>query len=151
MISMILTSSIPKKEHLLPILREFFRAEDDVELAYLFGSVAEGKAGELSDIDIGVYLGGTMTKAERGSRRIELIFGLTALLGSDSVDLLVLNDTPPVLSFEIIRPNVLIFERDSNLKVDVEQRIMSMYLDWKYYEDRLNRNLLKRITERGLA
>ncbi|MDN5308916.1 MAG: uncharacterized protein PWP14_310 [Methanolobus sp.] len=145
------TVPVPKKEHLLPILREFFRAEDDVELAYLFGSVAEGKAGALSDIDIGVYLAGTMTKAERGLRRIELISGLTVLLGTDRVDLLVLNDTPPVLSFEIIRPNVLVFERDSSLKVDVEQRIMSVYLDWKYYEDRLNRNLLKRITERGLA
>lgn len=151
MIPMSLASSIPKKEHLLPLLNEFFRAEEDVELAYLFGSVAEGKAGELSDIDIGVYLADTVTKAQRGLMRIELISGLTALLGSDRVDLLVLNDTPPVLSFEIIRPNVLVFERDSSLKVDVEQRIMSVYLDWKYYEDRLNRNLLKRITERGLA
>ncbi|WP_235856281.1 nucleotidyltransferase domain-containing protein [Methanolobus halotolerans] len=76
---------------------------------------------------------------------------LTTFAKNDRVDLLLLNDTPPVLSFEIIRPNVLIFERDSSLKVNVEQRIMSTYLDWKYYEDRLNQNLLKRILEKGLA
>lgn len=142
---------IPEKEQLLPLLKEFFRAEECVELAYLFGSVAEGKAGALSDIDIGVYLSGTLTKAERDRKRIELIGKLMALIKSDRVDLQVINDTSPVLSFEIIRPNVLIFERDSDLKVDVEQRIMSVYLDWKYYEDRLNQNLLKRIMEKGLA
>ncbi|WP_292462821.1 nucleotidyltransferase domain-containing protein [Methanolobus sp.] len=144
-------TSFPEKERLISLLKEFFRAQDQVELVYLFGSVAEGKAGAFSDIDLGVYLADILTKAERGYKRIELISGLTSLLGSDRVDLLVLNDTPPVLSFEIIKPNVLIFERDSRLKVDVEQRIMSVYLDWKYYEDRMNRNLLKRITERGLA
>ncbi|MDW7733459.1 MAG: nucleotidyltransferase domain-containing protein [Methanolobus sp.] len=142
---------IQDKEHLLPLLREFFRKEEHVELAYLFGSVAEGKEGILSDIDIGVYTSSGLTKAQRDRKRLELIASLTTLTKNDRIDLLVLNDTPPVLSFEIIRPNVLIFERDSSLKVDVEQRIMSTYLDWKYYEDRLNRHFLERIIEKGLA
>ncbi len=140
-----------EKEQLLPLLKDFFQKEEYVELAYLFGSVAEGKAGVLSDIDIGVYLSESLTKAQRNHKRIELIGSLVTLLKRDSIDLLIINDTPPVLSFEIIRPNVLIHARDRSLKVDVEQRIMSMYLDWKYYEDRLNQNLLKRIMERGLA
>lgn len=140
-----------QKEHLLPLLKEFFQNDECVELAYLFGSVAEGKEGPLSDIDVGVYLSSGFTKVQRDKKRLELIASLTTLTKNDRVDLLVLNDTPPVLSFEIIRPNFLIFERDSSMKVDVEQRIMSTYLDWKYYEDRLNKNLLKRITEKGLA
>ena len=144
-------TSILEKGQLLPLLKEFFRAEDQVELAYLFGSVAEGKAGVLSDIDIGVYLSDKLTTVERGRKRIELIGKLMSLLKSDRVDLLIINDTSPVLKFEIIRPNVLIYERNPDLKVDVEQRIMSVYLDWKYYEDRLNRNTLKRIMEKGLA
>ncbi|MDG6244555.1 MAG: nucleotidyltransferase domain-containing protein [Methanolobus sp.] len=142
---------IPQKEQLLPLLREFFRAEECVELAYLFGSLAEGKGGALSDIDIGVYLSGTLTKADRGRKRIELIGRLMSLLRSDRVDLVLINDVSPVLKFEIIRPNVLLFERDPDLKVDVEQRIMSVYLDWKYYEDRMNQHLLKRIMEKGLT
>lgn len=140
-----------QKGGLLPILGEFFQNDECVELAYLFGSVAEGKEGPLSDIDIGVYLSSGLTKAQRDKKRLELVANLSILTKNDRVDLLVLNDTPPVLSFEIIRPNVLIFERDSSIKVDVEQRIMSMYLDWKYYEDRMNRHLLERIMEKGLA
>ncbi|WP_292470260.1 nucleotidyltransferase domain-containing protein [Methanolobus sp.] len=142
---------IPQKEQLLPLLKDFFKKEEYVELAYLFGSVSEGKAGVLSDIDIGVYLSESMTKAQRNRKRIELIGSLTTLLKSDNIDLLVINDTSPVLSFEIIKQNVLIHARDHSLRVDVEHRIMSMYLDWKYYEDRLNQNMLKRIMEKGLV
>ncbi len=139
------------KEELLPLLREFFLNEESVELAYLFGSVAEDTAGPLSDVDIGVYLSGTLTEKERIYKRIDLINELSDLLKSDKIDVIVVNDASPVLRFEIIRPNVTIFSRDEDLRVDVEHRIMSVYLDWKYYEDRLNRHLLERISEKELV
>ncbi|TQD27008.1 nucleotidyltransferase domain-containing protein [Methanolobus vulcani] len=137
------------KEELLPLLREFFRKEESVELAYLFGSVAEDTAGPLSDVDIGVYLSETLTEKERIYKRIDLINELSDLLKSDKLDLIVINDTGYVLNFEIIRPNVLIFSRHEGMRVDVECYIMSMYLDWKYYEDRYNKHFLERITEKG--
>jgi hypothetical protein len=137
------------KEELLPLLSEFFLKEESVELAYLFGSVAEDTAGPLSDVDIGVYLSETLTKKERIYKRIDLINELSDLLKSDKLDLIVINDTGYVLNFEIIRPNVLIFSRDEGMRVDVECYIMSMYLDWKYYEDRYNKHFLERITEKG--
>lgn len=140
-----------EKEQLIPILGKFFQAHDCVELAYLFGSAAKGKAGALSDIDIGIYLSAGMTKAQRNQKRLELIAKLTTILKNDKIDLLIINDTPPVLNFEIIKPNVLIFVRDHDLKLDVEQRIMSRYLDRKYHENFLNRTLMKKIMEKGLA
>ena len=140
-----------EKEQLIPILGKFFQAHDCVELAYLFGSAAKGKAGALSDIDIGVYLSAGMTKAQRNQKRLELIAKLTTTLKNDRIDLLIINDTPPVLNFEIIKPNVLVLARDHDLKLDVEQRIMSRYLDRKYHEDFLNRTLMKKIMEKGLA
>ncbi len=144
-------TSIPSKEQLIPLLREFFQNEECVELAYLFGSVAEGKATALSDIDIGVYLSESLTNSERFRKQLELTSKLVGFLGNNNVDLLVLNDTAPVLSFEIIEPNVLIFERDHGLKIDVEQRIMSGYLDRKYHEDLMNRMFLERVREKGLT
>lgn len=38
--------------------------------------------------------------------------------------------------------------RNEDLKLDVEQYVMSRYLDRKYHEDFLNRELLKRIREK---
>lgn len=131
-------------------MRDFFLKEESVELAYLFGSVAEHTAGPLSDVDIGVYLSETLTEKERIYKRIDLINELSNLLKSDKLDFIVINDASPVLRFEIIRPNVTIFSRNENLRVDVECRIMSEYLDWKFYEDRLNRHFLERITEKGI-
>ncbi|WP_406660235.1 nucleotidyltransferase domain-containing protein [Methanolobus sp. ZRKC3] len=145
------TSTTPDKDTLISSLREFFHGEQDVELVYLFGSVAEGRANAQSDIDIGIYLSEILSKTERFQRRIELISRLTTFLKNNSVDLLVINDTSPVLSFEIIKPNVLVLERDRGLKIDVEQRIMSRYLDRKHHEDLMNQILLERIMEKGLA
>ncbi len=60
-----------------------------------------------------------------------------------------MNDAAPVINFEIIKPNVPLFVRDKDLKLDVEQKIMSRYLDRKYHEDFLNRAFLKKIKEKG--
>jgi len=59
-----------------------------------------------------------------------------------------MNDTSLVINFEVIRPNVPLFVRNEDLKLDVEQYVMSRYLDRKYHEDLLNRELLKRIREK---
>jgi len=124
-----------RKELLSTVLPEFFRAREYIELAYLFGSTAEGTKGPLSDVDIAVYLSGKLTKRERIEKRLELIGELSTLLKTDNVDLLVMNDAAPVINFEVIRPNVPLFVRDEDLKPDVEQRIMFGYLDRKYHED----------------
>ena len=137
-----------RKEVLCILLPEFFNKKEYVELAYLFGSTAEGTEGPLSDIDIGVYLSSKLTKGERIEKRLELIGELSTLLKSDHVDLVVMNDAAPVINFEVIRPNMPLFVRNEDLKLDVEQYIMSRYLDRKYHEDFLNRELLKRIREK---
>lgn len=135
-----------RKEILCILLPEFFYKKEYVELAYLFGSTAEGTEGPLSDIDIGVYLSSKLTKGERIEKRLELMGELSTLLKNDHVDLLVMNDAAPVTNFE--GPNVPLFVRNEDLKLDVEQYIMSRYLDRKYHEDFLNRELLKRIREK---
>ncbi|MFZ2498625.1 type VII toxin-antitoxin system MntA family adenylyltransferase antitoxin [Methanosarcina sp.] len=136
------------KEVLCTLLPEFFNEKEYVEIAYLFGSTAEGTEGPLSDIDIGVYLSGKLTKGERIEKRLELMGELSTFLKNDHVDLLVMNDAAPFINFEVIRPNVPLFVRNEDLKLDAEQYIMSRYLDRKYHEDFLNRELLKRIREK---
>ncbi|MDD3245566.1 MAG: nucleotidyltransferase domain-containing protein [Methanosarcina sp.] len=132
-------------------LNEFFQKVDYVELAYLFGSHAKGKQGPLSDIDIGVYLSGNLSKKERFEKRLELIASLCTLLQTNKVDLVVMNDASPVLNFEIIEPNCLVFEKDHSIKLKVEPYIMSGYCDRKYHEDFLNREFVKRFKEKGFA
>lgn len=138
-----------EKETLISRLAEFFKSQEYVELAYLFGSTAEDHRGPLSDIDIGVFLSGNLTKRERIEKSLELTAELTTLVKTDKIDLVVMNDAFPVINFEIIKPNIPVFVKDKNFKIDVEQEIMSRYLDRKYHENLLNRVFLDRIQEKG--
>ncbi len=85
-----------EKETLVSGLAEFFRSQEYVELAYLFGSHAKGKSGPLSDIDVGVYLSRKLDKKERFEKRLELISVLSTLLQTSNLDLVVMNDSPPL-------------------------------------------------------
>ncbi len=138
-----------EKGTLISRLAEFFKSREYVELAYLFGSHSKGKQGPLSDIDIGVYLSSKPTKAERIERRLDSTAELAGLLKTESIDLIIMNDASPVISFEIIKPNIPVFIKDEDLKLDVEQKIMSLYLDRKYHENLLNRVFLEMIHEKG--
>lgn len=138
-----------EKETLISRLAEFFKSQEHVELAYLFGSTAKDHRGPLSDIDLGVFLSSSLTKRERIQKSLEITAELASFLKTDRIDLVVMNDASSVINFEIIKPNIPVFIRDAGFKINVEQEIMSRYLDRKYHENLLNRVFLERIQEKG--
>ncbi len=71
--------------------------------AYLFGSVAEGRAHRESDVDLGVLLARSAfpTSADRFEARLYLAGRLRALLRRDA-DVVILNDCPPQLARRIL-------------------------------------------------
>ncbi len=125
-------------------VKEFLQKQGPVELVYLFGSVALQKAGKLSDVDIGIFLDESLDKKDRFQTKLRLISDLEDILKTDRLDLVIMNDAPVSLNFEIIKANYPLFIRDENLKVDLEQYIMSRYLDRQYYDKRWTNNLIKK-------
>jgi predicted nucleotidyltransferase len=79
-------------------LADCLRDSAGVVSAYLFGSVAEGRAHRESDLDVGVLLDWRTypSAADRFDARLRLIGGLRSAARRD-VDLVVLNDAPPQL------------------------------------------------------
>lgn len=71
---------------------------DGLISAYLFGSVASGRAHRESDVDLAVLLDRQVypTPQQRFDLRLRLIGRLQSAIGRD-VDLVVLNDAPPQL------------------------------------------------------
>ena len=106
-----------------------------VVTAYIFGSEAKGVAGVLSDIDVAVFIHTDIKKADRFDLRLRLSNDMSAIMGK-RVDLVVLNDSPIHLSYEIIRHGKIIFCNDRSAKVDMELDILSRYLDRRYYDKR---------------
>ena len=130
-------------------VREFLNKQKHVKLAYLFGSVAEGKEGKLSDVDIAVFLDESLSKKERFDLQLKLISGLTSILKTDRIDLIVMNDAPLLLKYNIIKHGKIL--KDSiETRVKVESRILSDYLDMKYYIDRHTDLAIERIAKKGL-
>lgn len=86
-------------------LEERLRAEGlDVTSAYLFGSEAEGRAHRESDVDLGVLLPRNRfpDPALRFEHRLGLSSRLAAGLGGRNLDLVVLNDAPPLFARHIV-------------------------------------------------
>lgn len=83
----------------LTLLKQYLANRDDVLMAFLFGSRSKGKEREASDWDIGVYLKpATQTIEWETDRQYpeedRLLGDVTKILGTDDVDLLILNRTP---------------------------------------------------------
>lgn len=131
-------------------LTDFFSKQEHVKLAYLYGSAAKGKAGKLSDVDIGVLLDDLLNKKERFDLQLKLIGDLAEILKTDSIDLVVMNDVPHSLNFEIIKTNCPLFVRDRMGKIDFEHGVLSRYLDRRYYEKRAASEFLKKVAIKGI-
>jgi predicted nucleotidyltransferase len=110
-----------------------------VVFAYLFGSQAKGNVGPLSDIDIAVCFDETIPSAEHFDLRLEVLGELTDLLQTDDVDLVVLNEAPPLLAHRILRDGRLLFSADERSRLRFETRAVLQYLDWKPYLDKYTR------------
>lgn len=68
--------------------------QDGVVAAYLFGSQASGAAGPLSDVDLAVWVDPGLGSADRLELRRRLAGAAAAAVGSDEVDVVVLNGAP---------------------------------------------------------
>ena len=125
-------------------VKEFLQKQDQIELAYLFGSVAQQRAGKLSDVDLAIFLDKSLDKKERFNLKLGFISDLEDILKTNRLDLVIMNDTPHSLNFEIIKDNYPLFIRNKSFKVDFEHCVMSRYLDRQYYDKRWADNLIKK-------
>ena len=131
-------------------LTNFFSTIDNVHIAYLFGSTVKGNANKLSDIDIAVMLDENLSKKDMLNMELDLISELTRVLKSDKIDLVVLNDSPLFLKYNIIKYGYFLTS-DESKRIAFETNVMSRYLDEQYYIKRHTEMILQRIARSGFA
>ena len=99
-----------------------------VQAAYLFGSHASGQARSDSDVDLalaGPYAG-------LQARKLDILADLTAE-GLDRVDLVLLDKADPILRFEAVHPNCLIYAREDFDHGSYFSRSLREYFDLEPY------------------
>lgn len=125
-------------------LRAFLTTEGRVKFGYLFGSLAHGNAGPLSDVDVAVFLDGRL---DFFTFRLKLMEAMTKVLKTENFDLVVLNKAPVVLAHEVISGGIILKD-DRPRRVIFESRVLREYLDTAHLRD-VQRSYLKEQMRRG--
>jgi hypothetical protein len=108
-------------------------AVSGVLFAYLFGSHSTGRAGPLSDVDIAVYLDDSVDALDT---RLTLIDVVSRHLGSDRVDVVVLNSAPIALAGRVVESRRVILDRDPFARHRYESSIIRQFGDFRLVERR---------------
>ncbi|MDW8325650.1 MAG: nucleotidyltransferase domain-containing protein [Anaerolineales bacterium] len=120
-----------------------------VVLAYLFGSQAEGRATLLSDVDIAVWFSPAVAPKDRSQARLDLTTECCRILECDAVDVVVLNNAPPLLQYDVARHGRLIYEDPATRPaVDFFVYAFNRYLDTRPFRRLQNEYLAARLRER---
>ncbi len=120
---------------------------DGVVAAMLIGSHARGTAGPLSDIDIGVWHEPGIDPSERAALCLSLASAAAAALGTDEVDVVMLNGASPLLRHRAVGDARLLVDRHPKTRVRLEAAALLDYLDTKPLRAELSRGLRHRIEE----
>jgi predicted nucleotidyltransferase len=106
-------------------LQIYFAAQEDVLLAYLFGSRAAGRAAPESDYDFAVLT----SQAMPPERRYQMASEVARLLSGAPVDLVSLRRAPVELAYAVVAEGRRLFERDLATRVEFEADVLSRYGD----------------------
>jgi len=111
--------------------RELSRAldRDGVVAASLFGSQASGRVGPLSDVDVAIWVEPSLDPEQRFALRSELSRAATAALGTGEIDLVVLNDAPPLFKHRALAGALRLVDRDPRNRVRLETAALLEYFD----------------------
>lgn len=121
-----------------------------IQAAFLFGSHASGHARADSDVDVGVLLDLAAATDDARARLRRVIGALAAELAADRLDVVILNDAPPVLAFEVLKHGRLAFERDRQALHRFRVATYARHADFVPVE-RLFRSVTRRRTLAGAA
>jgi predicted nucleotidyltransferase len=111
-------------------LTRILAVRDEVLDAYLFGSWARGEAQAHSDVDVAVYIDPARAPEAPFGYAAELTSVLMAALGMNDIDVVVLNQAPPLLYHRVLRDGLRLVARDPRATTTREGDALSRYCDY---------------------
>ncbi len=113
-------------------LRRVLQRRPEIVAAYLYGSYATGRPNRQSDVDIAVVLReqrGRLAAAPGATYEVDLGNELGAAVGHDRVEVVILNEAPPLLAWEAVRHGYRLLARAPRTVCRFELRTRQRYLD----------------------
>jgi len=133
---MIRLSPIPRdiQERFGPLAR-FLKKDPNILFAYLFGGLAAGRRSPLSDVDLALYL-----RDEKKMDTLETHGRISQILGTEEIDLIILNQAPISLAGRILQTRKILMDKAPFVRHRYESLILREFFDFSIKE----REIVKR-------
>ncbi|WP_427365271.1 type VII toxin-antitoxin system MntA family adenylyltransferase antitoxin [Candidatus Caldatribacterium saccharofermentans] len=128
----ILPAAIVNADEIVRRLHPVFAGQNEVLLAYLFGSYARGDNGTWSDVDLAVFLRPGVKGDELFEAYRELYLVIRNALSTERFDLLLLNRASLPLKFEVVSGGRLIYAQNEEVLNSFEIDVIRRYQDTAY-------------------
>jgi len=125
--------TLPVRAAVCAALVEIAEADSTIVAAYLFGSLARGVAGPLSDVDIGLLVHDREHDRAVCDRTMD---ALRRRLHTSRVEVVSLADAPLPLRYRVVRDGLLVASRDTAAVERFVTDTVLQYLDFKPIRDR---------------
>ncbi|MFH1653215.1 MAG: nucleotidyltransferase domain-containing protein [Pseudomonadota bacterium] len=132
------------KIDLKKILSAYGQNHPEISLIYLFGSHACSRAMIDSDIDVAILF----KNSSYNDDILKYIIDLSKALKTDKLDLVILNKSTPLLSFQVIRHGKCLYNISNASRVRFETQTLREYLDLTHIFE-IQRNYVKKQINKG--
>jgi predicted nucleotidyltransferase len=133
----------------VPEIIEAVEADPDVNALFAFGSLTTGTRKPLSDLDFGILLNNRLDKNQRFDKHIQLIGVFTDTFRTDDIDLIILNDAPNRMAFQILKTGKMLACKNAAALTGFRERLVKEYLDFKCMKDSFDAVFLEGIGYHG--
>ncbi len=101
------------------------KEKPNLRLVYIFGSRVSGNVGPLSDYDFAILF----SQDPEAGGVCALKHRIAGFLGTDRIDLVVLNRAPVELKYNVVTTGKVLYEESRKALVEFEARTLSSYFD----------------------
>jgi len=121
-------------------------AQSPVNAAYLAGSLSSRTSfGHLTDVDIAILLMNQIKCDQFLDYQLYFFIELPKRLESDSIAVMILNQSSLLLKLQVIKYGQILFSRDEKQRVMFETKAVMDYLDFKKFDAMQNEALNRRL------
>ena len=114
-------------------LNGYLQKHPEIVVAYIFGSLAQGKTNALSDIDIAIITDSQQinNKTYRYGYKAEILTDLIKLLKTNNIDLVILNKANTLLKHRVLYHGILIYSKNERERINFQIDTINKYNDFK--------------------
>ncbi len=125
-------------EGIIKIFKKYFNNKADVYLIFIFGSSVKGHLTEESDVDVAILF-----KELPDLYAINQIRDELSNLIKREVDVVVLNNSSPIIRMQILKNGILLINKKKAIYNDFFVRTVKEYDDLKRVRKEIENNILK--------